>query len=92
MNRLRKILVIIAIVAVSAIEAVAQPHEYRFTFEVGSRTQLDSLSQMISVDRVDGSRVWAYANPQEMELFRQTGISFELCAAKGSAKAIPIVT
>ena len=90
MNHLRKILVIIAIVAVSTIEAVAQPHEYRFSFEVGSRADLDSLSQMISIDRVEGSRVWAYANPQEMELFRQTGISFELCAAKGSAKAIPM--
>gem|GEM_PF-3939520 len=90
MKGLFKILTIIVLVATPAIGLFAQPHEYRFTFEVGSRTQLDSLSQMISVDRVDGSRVWAYANPQEMELFRQTGVSFELCAAKGASKAIPM--
>lgn len=68
----------------------AQPDEYQFTFEVGSRTVLDSLSQIISIDRVDGNRVWAYANSDEMQLFAQTGISFELCTSKSSAKAIPM--
>ncbi len=65
----------------------AQPDEYQFTFEVGSRTVLDSLSQIISIDRVDGNRVWAYANADEMEQFMQTGISFELCPDKNAAKA-----
>ncbi|MBR3567466.1 MAG: bacterial Ig-like domain-containing protein [Salinivirgaceae bacterium] len=68
----------------------AQPDEYQFTFEVGSRTVLDSLSQIISIDRVDGNRVWAYANADEMQLFARTGISFELCTSKSSAKAIPM--
>lgn len=68
----------------------AQPDEYQFTFEVGSRTVLDSLSQIISIDRVDGNRVWAYANADEMQLFTRTGISFELCTSKSSAKAIPM--
>ena len=70
----------------------AQPSEYQFTFEVDSRSMLDSLSQMISIDRVDGNRVWAYANPDEMEWFRQTGISFELCSNKSTAKAIPMAS
>ncbi|MBP5666863.1 MAG: bacterial Ig-like domain-containing protein [Salinivirgaceae bacterium] len=68
----------------------AQPDEYQFTFEVGSRTVLDSLSQIISIDRVDGNRVWAYANADEMQLFARTDISFELCTSKSSAKAIPM--
>ena len=86
MKRLHKILTIIAFVATPAIGAIAQPHEYRFTFEVSSRAQLDSLSQMISIDRVDGRQVWAYANPQEMVLFRQTGISYTLFSDKNAAK------
>lgn len=64
----------------------AQPDEYQFTFEVDSRVLLDSLSQIISIDRVDGNRVWAYANADEMEQFMQTGISFEFCPDKNAAK------
>ncbi|MBO4603278.1 MAG: bacterial Ig-like domain-containing protein, partial [Salinivirgaceae bacterium] len=86
MKRLHKIWTIIVFVVTPAIGAIAQPHEYRFTFEVSSRAQLDSLSQMISIDRVDGRQVWAYANPQEMVLFRQTGISYTLFPDKNAAK------
>lgn len=68
----------------------AQPDEYQFTFEVDSRALLDSLSQIISIDRVDGNRVWAYANADEMEQFVRTSISFEFCTNKSAAKAIPM--
>ena len=87
MNRLRKILSIVVFVAMPTIGAIAQPHEYRFTFEVDSRAELDKLSQMISIDRVEGSQVWAYANQQEMERFRLTGISYNLLPDKSVAKA-----
>ena len=70
----------------------AQPDEYQFTFEMDSRTQLDSLSQMISIDRIEGSRVWAYANADEMARFRLTGICFELNAEKSAAKDYPMAT
>ena len=65
----------------------AQPTEYRFSFEVGSRAVLDSLSQRISIDKVDGNRVWAYANADEMDWFRQTGIKYSLLPDKNAAKA-----
>ena len=65
----------------------AQPTEYRFSFEVGSRTMLDSLSQRISIDKVDGNRAWAYANADEMDWFRQTGIKYSLLPDKSAAKA-----
>lgn len=65
----------------------AQPSEYQFTFEVDSRAALDSLSKRISIDKVEGQRVWAYANTDEMAWFRQTGIGFELCPEKNAAKA-----
>lgn len=86
MFRLCKILTII-LLTVSFAGAVAQPAEYRFTFEFTSRAQLDSLSQMISIDRVDGSRVWAYANADEMDWFRRTGIGYSLLSDKNAAKA-----
>ena len=70
----------------------AQSVEYQFTFEFNSRTQLDSLSQIVSIDRVDGNRAWAYANADEMAVFAQTGIGFELCPAKNTEKAIPMAT
>ena len=93
MNRLHKILTIIMFAAMPSIGAIAQPHEYRFTFEVSSRTELDRLSQMISIDRVEGRQVWAYANQQEMEQFRQTGITYSLLPSKNAAKAsIPMAT
>ena len=69
------------------IGAIAQQHEYRFSFEVDSRAMLDSLSQRISIDKVDGRRVWAYANDEEMDWFRQTGISFEPYHDENAAKA-----
>ncbi|MBO7496914.1 MAG: bacterial Ig-like domain-containing protein [Salinivirgaceae bacterium] len=68
----------------------AQSLEYRFSFEVESHAALDSLSDRISIDKVEGSHVWAYANSEEMEWFLQTGISFELCSDKSSEKAIPM--
>lgn len=86
MKGLIKILTIIVFVATSVIGTFAQPHEYCFTFEANNRTQLDSLSQMISIDKIEGRQVWAYANADEMEWFRQTGIEFELCADKNAAK------
>lgn len=93
MNRLRKILTLITLTTAFAFGAVAQPHEYYFMFEVGSRAELDSLSQVISIDKVEGRRVWAYANPDEMALFSSTGISFEICDSKNAAKApIPMAT
>lgn len=69
------------------IGAIAQSHEYRFSFEVDSRAMLDNLSQRISIDKVEGRRVWAYANDEEMDWFRQTGISFEPCPDENAAKA-----
>jgi murein tripeptide amidase MpaA len=88
-----KILTITVFVATSAIEVHAQPYEYRLTFEVSNRAQLDSLSQMISIDKVEGRQVWAYANPQEMELFRQTGIEYNLLPDKTAAKdSYPMAT
>lgn len=72
--------------------AYAQPDEYQFTFEMDSRAQLDSLSQMISIDRIEGRRVWAYANADEMARFRLTGICFELNAEKSAEKDYPMAT
>lgn len=86
MFRLLKILTII-LFATSFAGAAAQPAEYQFTFEFTSRAQLDSLSQRISIDKVEGRRVWAYANADEMDWFRQTGISFEFYPDKNAAKA-----
>lgn len=65
---------------------LAQPLEYRFTFQLSELTNLDRLSQMISIDKIDNGVVWAYASPKEMATFRQTGIEYELCPDKNASK------
>ena len=72
--------------------ANAQPVEYHFCFEIDNLAELNRLSDRISIDNVEGNRVWAYANSDEMAWFVQTGISFELCEENDSKASGPMAT
>lgn len=63
---------------------LAQSDEYYFCFQADSKIQIDSISQMISIDRVVNGKVWAYANSEEMQRFAQTGIMYEFCSKNNS--------
>lgn len=52
-------------------------NEFYFSFECDSH-KLDAISNVISIDKVDGSRIIAYANNQEYETFLTFGVETTL--------------
>lgn len=53
-------------------------NEYYFTFELTGNDNLPQVAQMISVDRVDGNVVTAYANNKEFTAFQKLGYDITL--------------
>lgn len=53
-------------------------NEYYFTFELNGNDNLQKIAQTISVDRVDGNVVTAYANNKEFAEFQQMGYEVTL--------------
>jgi len=53
-------------------------NEYYFTFELNGNDNLQKIAQTISVDRVDGNVVTAYANDKEFAEFQQMGYEITL--------------
>jgi PKD repeat protein len=60
------------------VAAFAERGEVSFCFNIQSPKELDVLSRIISIDRVDGDRVYAYANRKEMEAFIRMGYTARL--------------
>lgn len=71
---------------------LAQADEYYFCFHADNKAQIDSISQIISIDKVADGKVWAYANSREMQLFAQTGIIYELCSEDNSKLSYEMAT
>ena len=55
-----------------------QRNEYYFTFELNGNDNLQQIAHMISVDRVDGNMVTAYANNKEFANFQKLGYQVTL--------------
>ena len=53
-------------------------NEYYFTFELNGHDDLKAIARAISVDRVDGNLVTAYANSMEFANFRKLGYEVTL--------------
>ena len=53
-------------------------NEYYFTFELNGNDNLQQIAQTISVDRVDGNVVTAYANNKEFAEFQKMGYEVTL--------------
>ena len=53
-------------------------NEYYFTFELNGNDNLNKIAQTISVDRVDGNVVTAYANDREFTEFQKMGYEITL--------------
>ncbi|HOP07923.1 MAG TPA: M14 family zinc carboxypeptidase [candidate division Zixibacteria bacterium] len=58
--------------------------EYYFEFRIDDPTILEKLSRVISIDRVDGDLVKAYANDREMAEFEAFGYHYEILPAPSS--------
>ena len=79
--------VFLLMVCLARTSAIAGPHEYHFRFLPGNGISLDSISRIISIDKIDDGFIWAYASPKEMTRFKQTGISYSLCNDGFASKA-----
>ena len=59
-------------------ELMQDRNEYYFTFELNGNDNLPQIAHMISVDRVDGNVVTAYANNKEFAEFQKLGYEITL--------------
>ena len=59
-------------------QLMQQRNEYYFTFNLNGNDDLNVIAHTISVDRVDGSLVTAYANNKEFARFQQLGYEVTL--------------
>ena len=53
-------------------------NEYYFTFELNGNDNLQAIAQTVSVDRIDGQTVTAYANNKEFTEFQRMGYAITL--------------
>ena len=59
-------------------QLMQQRNEYYFTFNLNGNDDLNAIAHAISVDRVDGNLVTAYANNQEFAKFQEFGYEVTL--------------
>ena len=59
-------------------QLMQQRNEYYFTFELNGNDNLNAIARTISVDRVDGKVVTAYANNNDFAKFQQLGYEVTL--------------
>ena len=59
-------------------QLMQQRNEYYFTFNLNGNDNLDAIAHTISVDRVDGTLVTAYANNKEFADFQKLGYEVTL--------------
>jgi PKD repeat protein len=88
MKTLRYFIMLLAVVFCSNIYAqksqrelnqlMQQRNEYYFTFELNGNDDLNAIAHAISVDRVDGNVVTAYANNQDFANFQKLGYEVTL--------------
>lgn len=69
-----------------------QNQMHYFSFRMGSATQLDSLSRIISIDKVTDSLVEAFANNQEFDRFLAYHIGYKDIESKIGSKTITMAT
>ncbi len=59
-------------------------NQYYFRFEIDDQAELQTLTQVVSIDNVRGKQVWAYANDREWEEFNKLGYQAQLLPAPAS--------
>lgn len=58
-------------------QTIQDRQEFYFKFECDSITLLKELAQNISIDKVQGKTIFAYANPEEWEYFKTKNLKYE---------------
>ncbi|KQC11942.1 MAG: hypothetical protein APR54_02610 [Candidatus Cloacimonas sp. SDB] len=54
----------------------ADPGEHYFSFEFENRTELEILTKLISIDKISGKTIYAYANNQQFNQFLELDIDY----------------
>ena len=62
----------------------SQNNEYYFRFNINNRSELQTLSSVISIDNVNGNTVYAYANDNEFLKFLMYKYDYEILPHPGS--------
>jgi len=73
---MRATIVFTFIISLTILSAVNQRWEAYIEFEIDSRKELDQLSRLISIDRVEGRKVIANVNRTELSKLSQLGYSY----------------
>ncbi len=58
-------------------------HEVYFSFKIGDKQELTSLSRIISIDKLSGNTVYAYANLSEFRQFEQLNYHYTVLTHPG---------
>ncbi len=66
--------------------------EVYFKFQVTSRSEIEHLTRIISIDNVRNMEVFAYANAKEFEKFSGLGYDFEVLSKGAETKALTMAT
>jgi hypothetical protein len=66
-----------------ATDCLTRKGEVYFKFNIENRAMLDSLTRIVSLDNVDGTIVYAYANSKEFARFRKMKIEYEVLTLPG---------
>ncbi len=90
MNRIPLLIITTIIINVTIIQPQQINSEYfkenievYFKFEVNTADQIRQLTKIVSIDNVDGSTVYAYANETEFDNFLKLNIDYEILPAPG---------
>ncbi len=90
---MRKALICIVFLMVAVLYALPQNWtQYYFTFKIQDKSELQTLTRIISIDNVKGNTVWAYANDDEWAVFRALGYKAEIIPVSGSAEPVEMYT
>jgi len=65
--------------------------EYYFKFDIQSRSEIEKITRIISIDNVKGNTVFAFANEKELSKFKLLGYKIEYLQ-KEVPKAITMAT
>ncbi|MFH2036264.1 MAG: M14 family zinc carboxypeptidase [Candidatus Zixiibacteriota bacterium] len=68
----------------ACLTTAATAGETYFKFEINSRMELEKITRIISIDNVQGTTVYAYANDREMEEFKKFDYLIEILPHPGT--------
>ena len=75
-----------------AIEYLNDGGEVYFTFGIERMSQITQLTKIVSIDKVNGSVVHAYANPAEFNNFLEQGLYYEVLTHPGDLLQNPAMS